>query len=192
MLYWLFILNSQYGNESLKIALDTDAIMLSKDWHAVCEREKIYGAPFNNEIPSNKDGCANYQLSLAEKIATGSVVTQFYWKHKDSNQFQLEIEEIRDSQRPNCGELYGCKYIHTLFDSNCNEFIHLDGAIREYNLDEIVKREYVALNKCPKSLKYTKLFRVDGIIPFDLWKQIIYTYSPYNSSIVEYFNSHNF
>jgi len=176
----------KYKNKSLKVALDSDCIMLTKDWHGICEREHYYGAPFQNDIPANKEGCVEYTADSKENILTGSVATQFYWKNK-GNIFQLEVEEIRDCEKPNLNDDYGCKYIHTIYDKGLSQFIHLDGAIRKYDLDAIINRQSVPLDKSGKESEYTKLFRADGNIPFQLWKRIISSFSPYNKSIIDYF-----
>jgi len=176
----------EHRNKSLKVLLDFDCIMLTKDWHGICERELYYGAPFQNDIPNNKEGCVEYTADSTENVLTGSVATQFCWKNKDSI-FQLEVEEIRDCEKPNLDDDYGCKYIHTIYDRYLSRFTHLDGAIRKYDFDAIIKRQSVPLDKSGKDSEYTKLFRADGDIPFELWKRVISSFSPYNKSIIEYF-----
>lgn len=184
----LMLLYYHFDNNSLKIALDTDCVMLTKDWHGICEREYHYGAPFNNDIPSNKEGCVEYTAVQTERILTDSVATQFYWHNKDEY-IQFELEEIRDPDRPNTEQRYDCRYIHSLFKKDTHHFSHLDGAIRQYDIDSIHKRRYTPLDKSGKKSNYKKIFRADGNIPFDLWKRIISSFSPYNNSIIEYFNA---
>lgn len=184
----LLYLYYRHKNKSLKVSLDSDCIMLTKDWHGLCEREHYYGAPFQNDIPTNKEGCVEYTADRTENILTGSVATQFCWKNRDRI-FQLEVEEIRDCEKPNLDDSYGCKYIHTIYDKDLSRFTHLDGAIRKYDLDAIIKRQSVPLDKSGKDAEYTKLFRVDGDIPFDLWKQVISSFSPCNKSIIDYFTA---
>jgi hypothetical protein len=173
---------------SLKIALDLDRIMLSKDWSHYCRREYYYGPKFTNDIPANKEGQASYILGVKDHLRTNSFQTDFYWKNKKDNSFQLEIEELQDTRYTYSPEEICCKYIHTQYNKAKSVFDHLDGSIRKYNSDNYLLRINGKLRD-GKVAKETKLFRVDGTIPFDVWKSIIASFMEYNSNIEEYFNA---
>ena len=173
---------------SLKIALDLDRIMLSKDWTPYCRREMYYGVSFTNDIPANKIGQTAYVLNDKDRLATHSYETDFYWKnHKDSS-FQLEVEELQVMDCANSSEDILCKYVHTEYNKEKSMFVHIDGAIRKYSADCYLKRTTSNL-KQGENAQRIKLFRVDGDIPFDIWKSIIAYYMQYNSNIDEYFNA---
>ena len=173
---------------SLKIALDVDRIMLSKDWSRYCRRERYYGPKFTNDIPSNKSGQTAYVLNDADKFATHSYETDFYWENKKDNSFHLEVEELQVTDRANTSEDVLCKYVHTHYDRENSTFVHIDGAIRKYNADSYLKRTVGNIKSRDLSQR-VKLFRVDGKIPFDIWKTIVASYMEHNGTIDEYFNS---
>ncbi len=173
---------------SLKIALDVDRIMLSKDWSHFCRRERYYGPRFTNDIPANKEGQASYLLDERDRFFTNSFRTDFYWKTKKDNSFQLEIEELQDTRITVAPENIFCKYIHTQYNKVEYAFEHLDGSIRKYNSDDYLSRISSNLRNGDVAKK-VKLFRVDGAIPFDIWKSIIASYMEYNGTIGEYFSS---
>lgn len=172
---------------SLKVALDLDRIMLSKDWTPYCRRELYYGVSFTNDIPANKTGQTAYVLNDKDRLATNSYETDFYWENKKGNSFQLEVEELQAIDRDYPSEDILCKYVHTLYDKESSEFVHIDGAIRKYNADSYQERTNSNIKHGDTAQRF-KLFRVDGAIPFKLWKSIIAYYMQYNSNIGEYFN----
>lgn len=173
---------------SLKIALDLDRIMLSKDWTPYCRREFYYGVSFTNDIPANKTGQTAYVLNDKDRLATHSYETDFYWKDPKDNFFQLEVEELQVIDCANTLEDILCKYVHTEYNKEKSMFVHIDGAIRKYSADSYLKRTTSNLRQ-GKNAQRIKLFRVDGAIPFDVWKSIIAYYMQYNSNIDEYFNA---
>ena len=176
---------------SLKIALDLDRIMLSKDWSRFCRRERYYGPRFTNDIPANKEGQTAYVLNDKDRLATHSYETDFYWENKKDNRFQLEVEELQVVDCTNTSEDVLCKYIHTQYDKTTSVFEHIDGAIRKYNADNYLKRTAGNIKNGDDAQMLAqrfKLFRVDGTISFDVWKSIIAYYMQYNSNIDEYFN----
>jgi hypothetical protein len=173
---------------SLKIALDVDRIMLSEDWSRYCRRERYYGPKFTNDIPANKEGQTSYLLDERDRLFTNSSRTDFYWKNKKDNSFQLEIEELQDTRNIVAPENIFCKYIHTQYNKEESTFEHLDGSIRMYNSCDYMLRIDGNLRNGDVAKK-VKLFRVDGVIPFDIWKSIIASYMEHNGTIGEYFNS---
>ena len=173
---------------SLKIALDVDRIMLSKDWSRFCRRERYYGPKFTDDIPANKEGQTSYLLDERDRLFTNSFRTDFYWENKKDNSFQLEIEELQDMDYANSSKNIICKYIHTQYNKEISEFNHIDGAIREY-YPKLYQERIESNITCGKKAHRVKLFRADGVIPFDIWKSIIASYMEYNGTIAEYFNS---
>lgn len=185
---YLFGYYQETSLPSLKIALDVDRIMLCKDLAHYCKRERYYGPKFTNDIPANKEGQASYLLDERDRLFTNSFRTDFYWKNKKDNSFQLEIEELQDTRNTVAPEEIFCKYIHTQYNKVESTFEHLDGSIRMYKSDDYNHRTDGNLRNGDVAKK-VKLFRVDGVIPFDIWKSIIASYMEYNGTISEYFES---
>lgn len=173
---------------SLKIALDLNRIMQKTDWHPYCRRERYFGPKFTNVIPANKEGQTSYLLDERDRFYTNSFKTDFYWKNKKDNSFQLEIEELQDTRYTITPEDICCKYIHSQYNKTESTFDHLDGSIRKYNPEDYLLRINSNLRN-GEVAKKVKLFRVDGKIPFVVWKNIISSYMEYNSNIWEYFEA---
>ena len=150
--------------------------------------------PFQNDIPPNNEGCVAYTADRTENTLTGSVANQFYWKNK-GNIFQLEVEEIRDCEKPNLNDDHGCKYIHTIYNKVLSQFIHLDGAIRKFDLDAIINRQSVLLTKAAKNPNIPNYSEKMVIFLFscgsELYLLFIHTTS-LSLSILSYNNIHCF
>ena len=171
------------------IALDENTIMQTSDWHLYHEREYWFGPKFNNDIPQNKQEVAKYISSLKENCLNGSSFTEYYWKSKKDGIIQLEIEELTSAEQPNIDNLYGCRYIHSLYDSKNMKFNHIDGSIRIYDSYHMQSRVYNTIDCYPKKeAQYKKLFRTDGSLPLKKWKMIIQGFLTYNESVNQYFN----
>lgn len=168
---------------TIKLQLDADCIMLKKDVQELIEREYMWGPHFTADISKIKPGVARY----SQKNGVYSNVTEYYWKEKKDGVFQLEIEELDEATTLIEEELYGCKYLHSEYDRKLKRFVHFDGAIRKYKKQQLQNRKLVTINNAGSDQAYTKLFRIDGNIPFIKWKQLISMYLIYNKTVNEYF-----
>ena len=85
--------------------------------------------------------------------------------------------------------LWGCRYVHSMLEPNDGIPIHLDGAIRIYDDEQIIERIDAStdISKFGKNSQYKKLWRIDGEIPIHLWKELISTFYRENALIGEYF-----
>jgi len=173
--------------EDFLIALDDKTLMLTKDWRKVIERERWHGPVFNADIPKNKHEVTKYASTQIEANVNKTLYTEYYWTAKKNACFQLEVEELTNTDKPNINDTFGCKYVHSLYDNGT--FNHIDGSIRIYDKCQLQTRIDCEINHYPnRDSKYKKLFRVDGDVPFDLWKSIIQCFLPYNESVSQYFN----
>lgn len=169
---------------TIKLQLDADCIMLKKDVQELIERERMWGPRFTEDISKIKPGVARH----SQKHGVYPNVTEYYWKEKKGGVFQLEIEELDDEATKLLEEeLYGCKYLHSEYDRKLKRFVHFDGAVRKYTKQQLEERKLVAINKAGSDQAYTKLFRIDGNIPFLKWKQLISMYLIDNETVNEYF-----
>lgn len=188
LLAGLFDISEASSSCSLKLQIDPDCIMLSEHVHSIQERERWSGPYFTNNIPDNKTDVTRFSSDIVEKMSNGSSFTEFWWNNRKDGTKQLEIEEIQCEDTPNLpDELFGCKYIHSIYDTEKKTFIHFDGAVRAYTQDQISNRQFTSMNHIDKHSVYTKLFRMDGAISLDDWKFLISSYMIHNKSVREYF-----
>lgn len=111
--------------------------------------------------------------------------TEFMWSSQD-NLKTLQIEEIVPFDPGNSHRIL-VRYIHTIRDISKHQFVHLDGAIRWYEVDNYDLRIKSKLSDHPNANGYFKLFRIDGQIQDQDWVDLIANFFSGNEMIHEYF-----
>lgn len=174
---------------TLRIAIDENLIGLSKTIQGSLEFDYWWGPKFTDDIANLPDGVTRYEANSDQKFFSNLMGTEFWWK-TDKNEKTLEIEEIREKPSLGVGRSsYGCRYIHSIFDTDTNDFIHFDGAVRMYDEEQILERWENNINKAGKNTAYTKLFRIDGKLELADWKKLCILYYKSNPMLFEYFGA---
>ncbi|MEA4967861.1 MAG: hypothetical protein VB048_07070 [Bacteroidaceae bacterium] len=176
-------------NINIKIALDFDLIGYAKTYSQTIELEYWYGPKFNDDVSKIPSGVTVHSADEYSKYLDGIDKTEFFWK-KESDMQTLEIEEIRNI--PSFWvekDSWGCRYIHSIYDDLAKSFIHFDGAIRMYTTDEMIHRISKDIRTAGKHTFYTKIFRVDGKMNIEKWKNLVCHYYQSNLLVPEYFGS---
>lgn len=184
-----FIQMNSNNEITLRIAIDRNLIGLSKTYKGVLEFDYWWGPKFSNDISSIPNQVTRYECNEEQKFFSNVSGTEFWWK-TDKNEKTLEIEEIREN--PSLGvneESYGCRYIHSIYDNDKEEFVHFDGAIRMYSEENILNRWDLDISKAGKDTEYTKLFRIDGKLELGDWKKLCILYYKGNPLLFEYFGA---
>ena len=182
-----FIKLNPKSDVNLRIALDRDMIGFAPTFKEQMELEYWWGPKYNDNIDEIPLGVTHYESDERQKLFTGISGTQFWWK-RDKEGMTLELEELRE--KPSLGvsiERYGCRYIHSIYNSNHSDFMHFDGAIRMYDEESILNRWEQPINQAGKGTEYTKLFRVDGKLGLSDWKALSTNYFQDNTLLYEYF-----
>lgn len=182
-----FLQMNSNNDITLRIAIDHNIIGLSKTYKGVLEFDYWWGPKFSNDISSIPNQVTRYECNEEQKFFSNVSGTEFWWK-ADKNEKTLEIEEIREN--PSLGineESYGCRYIHSIYDNDKEEFVHFDGAIRMYSEENILDRWDLDISKAGKNTEYTKLFRIDGKLELGDWKKLCILYYKGNPLLFEYF-----
>lgn len=180
-----FMRLTQEPGVKLRLALDYNAIGLASSYHMREELEYVWGPNYSDDISSIRMGVSYFQCDDRQKFFSRVSGTEFWWK-KDEQLRILEAEELRDNPTSSA-ELYGCRYIHSIYDTEQNTFAHFDGAIRMYSTEEMIARLGQQMNKAGKNTEYTKLFRIDGQLKLYQWKSLITFYFAGNPLVYEYF-----
>ena len=84
-------------------------------------------------------------------------------------------------------DFFGCRYMHSIYDTSKETFVHFDGAIRGYDSDLYFERIDQNMTDFGKRSEYTKLFRIDGKLELKNWKSLVTNYMQDNPLIYEYF-----
>ncbi|MCX6233904.1 MAG: hypothetical protein NT175_04155 [Bacteroidetes bacterium] len=171
---------------TVRISLDTDMIGYAPSFLKSYEYEYWWGPKYSDDIANIPSGPTQYRSDEFEKLYYGIVNTDFNWKHSGNN-YEFELEEVRNEPAPELVDTYGCRYVHSIYEKKQECFNHFDGAIRSYNKDLMLERLDSKLTDFGRRSVYTKIFRVDGKLPLAKWKSLVTNYLQGNPQIFEYF-----
>jgi len=170
------------------IKLDPDLIGLAGTENSELEFQYMWGPKFDKDLTRIPHGVTRHDNSEFDRLFTGIDRTEFGWYVQDGNK-TLECEEISDEQEnivANDEKLFGCRYIHSFLNSATGLPTHLDGAVRAYTADQISERIDTPIDHVGRNTRYTKLWRIDGDLPVETWKELITSYFRDNRLVGEY------
>ncbi|QKX05405.1 hypothetical protein HN014_10920 [Aquimarina sp. TRL1] len=173
-------------NVTLRIAIDRDMIGYAPDFRQTLEFEYWFGPKYNDDISNISPGLTKHSSSEFEKYYYEVSSTEFYWNN-NNNYKEFELEELKENEAPMIEDFYGCRYVHSIYDTSKKTFIHFDGAIRGYNTELYLDRIEQKLTEFGRKSDYKKLFRIDGSLKLKDWKSLITKYMQGNPLIYEYF-----
>lgn len=164
----------------VQIALDPNSIGLPETYRTQIELEYWWGPSFNEDLTSIPPGVTVHRASDRLRLFHGIEQMEFWW-HQQNEIQTLEAEEILCNETfgskfqlaKGHEETYGFRYIHSMIDAKTKLPYHLDGAIREYNVSEYIERVDRPISNAGKASRYVKLWRIDGPIKIDRWKELI-------------------
>lgn len=158
---------------TVKVRLDPDVVGLASTLQASLEFAHWWGPHFADDLGSIPTGVARYEADERQRFFSGIHHTDFWW-HEQNDLKTLECEEVIDIPSLGVGrDVWGCRYIHSIVDPKSELPNHLDGAIRMYDEDRMIQRLDADLMHAGRRSDYTKLWRIDGPIPLNQWKELI-------------------
>lgn len=171
----------------IKISIDLDMIGLIGSEKCLIEYDYIFGPKFNNNLNSIKDNISLYEFKYDEKCIYGIDKVEFYWNsRKDIKIF--ECEEITNDMLDKNKVIFRNRYVHSIIKIDEEKPFHLDGAIIEYDVKAYMYRiDKKITDKVDNNVQYKKLWRLDGKIEVDLWKDLISSFYYENKLVGEYF-----
>ncbi len=182
-----FMTHKNNDKVTLKLAIDWDMIGYAPDFLQTLEFEYWFGPKYDDDISKINPGLTKHICSDFEKGYYEISSTEFYWKN-NKHLKEFELEELRENNAPTIKDFFGCRYIHSLYDTQENTFIHFDGAIRGYTPELYFDRIDKNMTDFGRKSDYKKLFRIDGTLALNDWKNLITKYMQGNPLIYEYFN----
>lgn len=174
------------GDIYVRIAIDEERIRYRNEHREIIERDHWYGPPLDdrrlddpNVVGETIHG--NTKLnSLYPYIALSS-----RWKREKGNDKSVEIEEHVSLPHTNLPSNYVfARYLHAIRDTSRHHFVHCDGAVQVYRKAEYPHRVSDFRNR--NSVRYRKVFRLDGNITTDSWADIAIQWFRGNNLILEY------
>jgi hypothetical protein len=170
-----------------RIALDEDMVGLAATFHEHFELAYWWGPKFTNDLEKIPAGITRHEANDTDRRFHGISHTEFRW-YTQAGAKTFECEELQD--RPSAGagvDLFGCRFVHSRVDPGQALPIHLDGAIRMYDEEQMVQRLGCDIYHAGRRSKYTKLWRLDGPVPIPTWKELIAHFYRDNKLVGEYF-----
>lgn len=183
-----FMSHQSNTDVSIKIAIDWDMIGYSPTFLQSMEFEYWFGPKYNDDISKIPQGLTKHMCDDFERNYYGLSSTEFYWKD-NKNLKEFELEELREDNAPTLNDFYGCRYVHSIYDTTQSTFIHFDGAIRGYNSDLFFERIDQNMTDFGRRSEYKKIFRIDGDLKLRHWKSLVTSYMQDNPLIYEYFDA---
>lgn len=124
---------------------------------------------------------------LGDGLSTPSIqLTEYVWR-PEGNEVHFTCEEL-----PKIEQITkrGSRYLHAIFDKRTGNVVHCDGAIRIYDLDELILRQryHVRRPEVRKIGKRVKLFRIDEEIDHALFMRLATNFLVWNTDAIRYFN----
>lgn len=182
-----FMVHKNNEKVTLKIAIDWDMIGYAPDFLQTLEFEFWFGPKYDDNITKINPGLTKYMCNDFEKEYYEISSTEFYWKD-NKNLKEFELEELKENNAPTLDDFFGCRYIHSIYDTNNNTFVHFDGAIRGYTSELYFDRLDKNMTEFGRRSDYKKLFRIDGALDLKDWKNLTTKYMQGNPLIYEYFD----
>lgn len=181
---------AQFPETRVLVKLDPDAVGLA-DVREHFEYEYWWGPKFDDDLTSIPPGVTRHESDERQRTFSGVSRTEFWWQSRandrGTNEHILEIEELRDRPTFASSEIsFGCRYVHSIVNDASRVIEHLDGSIRQYTEEQILRRLDQKLSEAGRHTEYSKLWRVDGRIPLPLWKNLIHHYFRDNPLVGEY------
>lgn len=171
---------------TVRIRLDRDLVGLRSTYQSPLEFAYWWGPKFDSDLLSIPPGNTRHQASERQRLFSGVHWTEFWW-HEQNDLKTLECEEVLDIPSLGIGrDHYGCRYAHSIVDPDGGEPNHLDGAIRLYDDEKMLARLDRNMYDAGRQTEYVKLWRVDGRISVERWKELITHYYRDNELVGEY------
>lgn len=187
------------ANLLAKLRLDPDIIGHPGSLRHLVELEYWHGPKYNDDIPKIPDGVAEHKADDRTRNFEGVDRTQIWWKSPETRMSDaaqpleyrtFEIEELIENPSGGLGDTeFGCRYAHAEFSEAEDAITHFDGAIRAYHGDAYLNRIEAPINRAGKHAAYTKLFRFDGALPVQSWKELLTCFFRGNKLVPEYFGA---
>jgi hypothetical protein len=169
-----------------RIALDEDLVGLASTLALPIELEYWWGPKFDNDLSQIQEGITRHQATDAERALHGFSWTEFWW-YGQGGQHTFEAEEVVNLPSGGIGETtFGCRFVHSILDDDARTPIHLDGAIRQYDEEAMLARLDCNIYQAGRKADYQKLWRVDGGLPVETWKELLCHYFRDNHLVGEY------
>jgi hypothetical protein len=171
-----------------RIAVDERRLRQRDEYQELFERDYWYGPAISE---AKLDDLTHVGDTVHGDPECGKSIVSPYWAVSvrwtaDRNDFckTVEIEEFLPLREGDSGPVLS-RYLHAIRDTDLRAFTHCDGAVKAYDrgryptsLAEFARRG--------RSLRYRKVFRLDGQMSADDWSRVTALWFRGNRLVLEY------
>lgn len=180
-------------NLEVRIALDPHSVGLPSTYRTPVELQYWWGPGFDDDLTKIPLGVTRHEASERLRAFHGISHIEFWWHCQNGIQ-SLEGEEVilnrtfgtNFNSGAEADENYGLRYVHSMVDEKTELPYHLDGAIREYDVASYIERLDACIDAAGRNSRYVKLWRVDGPLAIQNWKELICHFYRDNTLAGEY------
>ena len=170
---------------SVTIALDSDVIGLIDSDTRDMEFQYWWGPKFKNNLITNSGVTVHSNDDEKTKLFNRVNRSEFRW-YEQGGLKTFECEELVEYTINIDGENYiPNRFIHSMLNKDLKPN-HIDGAIRNYTIEEYEERLNNDISRTGRNTLYKKIFRVDGVISIEQWKNLVTHYYRDNTLVGEY------
>jgi hypothetical protein len=182
--YWLGLLLMRRFRHNAKIRIDPFWIVPAKEYLQPMFKMQAYGLELDWDRIASLKQEEHLRFIVDPGTRQDGVVwaSEIVWSPRNGY-IHFLAEEIPSENR---SDLRGGRYMHGIFDPSFGRFIHLDGAIRYYEKDELLLRQETHVRKSGKIGKRIKLFRIDDDLTTQDWSDLMGCFYVWNDDILEY------
>jgi hypothetical protein len=184
--YWLLnYLSRSEVRDKLWVRLDPFTCRKDEEYISLEYRMWVFGLPLDWDKLSNLKEQLTGQWIPDTLSNKGIEITDFVWSPY-GKELHFTCEEL---QKPDYCEIRGSRYLHSIYDKNNQEIVHLDGALRILDSDswKIRRSTHISKDAVRKIGKRIKLFQIDGPISIDQFSGIAASFFVWNQDVVDYF-----
>jgi hypothetical protein len=120
---------------------------------------------------------------MPDSHAPGMPFTDYVWDPR-GDEVHFTCEEVPALDRV---DTRGGRYLHAIYRPDRREIVHLDGALRIYDRNELLARQKQHVRDAGKAGRRIKLFRTDHSISRECLADLAVTYFVWNDDIARYF-----
>ena len=196
-----------YGDASLKIRPSHFGRYSTYSSIQRIQEERIFGMPFSKQnlrqLIKKEYGVLQYcfenhiEETTSEMFDVPLKELQYVIKPMFDGYVTISIEEVMDIEKEHYNKYqqytYFCnsnfymlqRFAHIIIDRNTLAINHFDFSYMYYDFDDYANRVSVHMkDKVVSATIKKKLFRIDGIVPFDIFKKILAACFEHNPEIV--------
>ena len=167
---------------SKSIRLDPLSVQPRDKYRGAEYRMWVYGVPLDWDQVSSLREDLHGRWMPDDPLSIGCSFTDVVWSPR-SGEVHFVCEEV-----PSPDQIYerGSRYLHAIFLPEEGHFIHVDGAVRYYSVDQMDSRLKTHVRKAGKAGQRVKIFRVEGAISTELWSALASSFFVWNQDVVRY------